>query len=51
MLLCRRTLVRATPDLAHFFLIIFLILITVALAATATLGELLDFFATLPGGV
>ena len=40
---------RATPDLAHFFLIIFLILVTVALAATAALGELIDFFATLSG--
>ena len=42
---------RATPDLAHFFLIIFLILITVALAATAALGELINFFATLSGGL
>ena len=48
---CRRTLVRAAPDLAHFFLIIFLILVTVALAATAALGELIVFFATLSGGL
>lgn len=48
---CRRTLVRATPDLAHFFLIIFLILVTVALAATAALGELINFFATLSGAL